>query len=283
MNYHFTKMILITFLLVILSSNFINGQSGDAKSLEIGNKWYYFVEGIDSFHYTTEVIGTATINNIKYAKIYYSTNQIVYERADSIRIYRWDPSTSTETVLVDFSLNVGDSLNLYVVTSKGAIFLWGRLLTKICLYLHWVGLVDYTDCYTEWIGKTYAEGDGIAINGYVETLEAALIEGNIYGDSTLVEVEKQDFPAPAQFRLYQNYPNPFNPTTKIIFEIPTAGFVKIKIYDVLGRSIKTINYGYKNAGRYKVNFDGNNLSSGVYFYQVQFENQYKTKRMLLIK
>ena len=45
-----------------------------------------------------------------------------------------------------------------------------------------------------------------------------------------------------------------------------------KIYDVLGRSIKTINYGYKNAGRYKVNFDGNNLSSGVYFYQVQFEN-----------
>ena len=85
------------------------------------------------------------------------------------------------------------------------------------------------------------------------------------------------------FRLLQNYPNPFNPSTKIEYSILQSENVTIKIYNVLGRQIKTFVNEEKPAGDYIVEFNGNNLPSGVYFYQIQAGNFIETKKMLLIK
>jgi photosystem II stability/assembly factor-like uncharacterized protein len=86
--------------------------------------------------------------------------------------------------------------------------------------------------------------------------------------------------------LYDNYPNPFNPITKITFELPKDGKVKLVIYDILGRKIKTLVNELKQAGRYTVEFNGNNYASGVYFYRIQVEegkNYTSVKKMMLIK
>jgi len=86
-----------------------------------------------------------------------------------------------------------------------------------------------------------------------------------------------------QFKLEQNYPNPFNPSTTISFSLPEYGFVKLKIFDMLGKEIKTLVNEFKNAGNYFVDFNGSDLSSGVYYYKLITGDFVTTKKMLLIK
>jgi hypothetical protein len=91
---------------------------------------------------------------------------------------------------------------------------------------------------------------------------------------------------PQTYNLFQNYPNPFNPTTKINYELPKDGKVKLVIYDILGREIKILVNELKQAGRYTVEFNGNNFASGVYFYRIQVEggkSYTSVKKMVLIK
>ena len=94
--------------------------------------------------------------------------------------------------------------------------------------------------------------------------------------------------SPKIFYLYQNYPNPFNPLTKIKFTIPSVGtslmkFVQLKIYDVLGKEVKTLVNEEKRPGIYEVEFDAGDLTNGVYFYQLKTDNYVSTKKMLIIK
>jgi len=83
--------------------------------------------------------------------------------------------------------------------------------------------------------------------------------------------------------LSQNYPNPFNPVTKISFDIPKQSFVILKIYDMLGREVETLVNDVKAPGYYVVDFNGSELSSGVYFYRFQSAGFTDIKRMLLIR
>ena len=85
------------------------------------------------------------------------------------------------------------------------------------------------------------------------------------------------------FRLEQNYPNPFNPTTQIAFVLPRAGQVNLTVYDVLGRAVATLVDEAVAAGEYRVTFDGRDLSSGIYFYQLRAGDFMETRRMMLVK
>ncbi|MEZ4690803.1 MAG: T9SS type A sorting domain-containing protein [Ignavibacteria bacterium] len=86
------------------------------------------------------------------------------------------------------------------------------------------------------------------------------------------------------FRLFQNYPNPFNPGTILEFRINNWGFVNLKVFDILGKEIAVLVNENKIAGNYKINFDGSNIPSGVYFYSLSINgNLVDTRRMLLLK
>lgn len=85
------------------------------------------------------------------------------------------------------------------------------------------------------------------------------------------------------FQLKQNYPNPFNPSTTIEFYLPTSEFTTLKVFNMLGREVKTLVSKNMNQGSYSYSFDGNNLSSGFYYYQLQAGNYSEIKRMILIK
>ncbi|MEG8946580.1 T9SS type A sorting domain-containing protein [Rosettibacter firmus] len=88
---------------------------------------------------------------------------------------------------------------------------------------------------------------------------------------------------PTNFYVYQNYPNPFNPSTTISFELPQSGNVVVKIYNVMGQEVKTLLNGFRTAGYNVVNFDASDLSSGVYIYNVNFNGQSISKKMVLMK
>jgi len=89
---------------------------------------------------------------------------------------------------------------------------------------------------------------------------------------------------PNDYILYQNYPNPFNPSTTIKYEIHIPGKVNIKIYDVAGKLITSLVNKFQDASTYEIEFNANNLSSGVYFYSLIVEgDMIDTKKMLFVK
>ncbi len=88
---------------------------------------------------------------------------------------------------------------------------------------------------------------------------------------------------PVKYALEQNYPNPFNPATVIEFRLPQAGAVSLKVYNVLGQLVTTLADGVQPAGNYTVRFEGQNLSSGVYFYRLQSGSFVQVRKMMLLK
>ena len=88
---------------------------------------------------------------------------------------------------------------------------------------------------------------------------------------------------PESFDLYQNYPNPFNPNTTIKYSIAKEGYTKITVYDIIGSKVAVLVDEDKPAGSYSVQFNANNLPSGVYFYRIQAGSFIETKKMILLK
>ncbi|MGV8018447.1 MAG: T9SS type A sorting domain-containing protein [Ignavibacteria bacterium] len=88
---------------------------------------------------------------------------------------------------------------------------------------------------------------------------------------------------PSGFKLHQNYPNPFNPSTTIKFDIPKSGFVRLKVYDVLGREAATLVNESRSAGSYEIVFNAAGLSSGMYFYKIDFEGNTNVKKLMILK
>jgi hypothetical protein len=109
------------------------------------------------------------------------------------------------------------------------------------------------------------------------------IYNNNYQIDSTTSIADKHLSVPSNYLLYQNYPNPFNPITKIKYSLPLSDNVQIKVYDILGREIKTLLNEYKQAGTYEIEFDAGNLLSGVYFYSIRAGNYTATKKLILIK
>jgi hypothetical protein len=89
--------------------------------------------------------------------------------------------------------------------------------------------------------------------------------------------------AATDFSLGQNYPNPFNPLTTIKYRLSAGGNTKLKVYDILGREVKTLVDGYKESGEYYAEFDASEYVSGIYLYELRSGSHYAVKKMLFIK
>jgi photosystem II stability/assembly factor-like uncharacterized protein len=112
----------------------------------------------------------------------------------------------------------------------------------------------------------------IGKSAYSDT--ASLITSNIEPSTNIV---------PNKYELYQNYPNPFNPATNISFDIPNSGFVKLTIYDMLGKEVVHLVNEVLQPGKYDLNWNAGMLSSGIYFYKLETGNFTDIKKLMLIK
>ena len=88
---------------------------------------------------------------------------------------------------------------------------------------------------------------------------------------------------PESFSLGQNYPNPFNPNTVISYSLPSGSEVKLIVYNTMGKTVKVLVNGYKNAGNYSVNFNAAELPSGSYFYKLEAGQYTQVKKLMLVK
>ena len=88
---------------------------------------------------------------------------------------------------------------------------------------------------------------------------------------------------PTEYSLTQNYPNPFNPTTKIKFGLPESANTKLIIYDILGRQVKILVNSELSAGYHEVEFNANDLVSGIYFYRIHAKDFISVKKLIIMK
>jgi hypothetical protein len=86
-----------------------------------------------------------------------------------------------------------------------------------------------------------------------------------------------------EYQLLPNYPNPFNPSTKIKFDLPKSEFINLKVYNILGEEIAIVVSNKLQAGNHTYEFDGSNLSSGIYFYRIEAGEFQDVKKMILLK
>jgi len=97
------------------------------------------------------------------------------------------------------------------------------------------------------------------------------------------EISEIETEIPIELKLSQNYPNPFNPTTQIEFSLPENGNVQLRIFNVVGQTVQVLVDEVRSQGNHSVTFDASGLSSGVYFYQLEFEGTIISNKMLLMK
>ena len=195
----------------------------------------------------------------------------------------WD-NTANDSVTVKFS---GTRIKFYGVKDPkhgiGAISVDGGSETSIDFYS-----ATRAGDQLMWTSPVLAAGDHVfklrvtgskntsSTDKWVVPDRVDILESNT---SSVREV----FPIPVNFSLDQNYPNPFNPSTVINYHIPLNSHVTMKIYDELGREIRTLVDEVKTAGNYSIKFDASALPSGVYFYRIQTKSFVDSKRMVLIK
>jgi hypothetical protein len=136
-------------------------------------------------------------------------------------------------------------------------------------------------------GRAYRWTDETVSNGitYAYTLESVDFNGTRHALGQVTATPSAEAPgAVSDYRLYQNYPNPFNPTTRISFDLPSKTTVMLKVYNPMGAAVVTLVNGEREAGRHWAEFDGTNLTSGLYFCTMQTSEGFSaTRKMLLVK
>jgi len=139
---------------------------------------------------------------------------------------------------------------------------------------------DHNEELAYGMGLDYRDNDAY----YPSYLIGAIIDGKVIGNPVDVK-ETTAEELPDNFELYQNYPNPFNPSTTIKFQLPASGNVKISLYNVLGEKIADLINGYLNAGTHQVSVDFSKyrLSTGIYLYSINYNNQRIFKKMMYLK
>jgi hypothetical protein len=124
------------------------------------------------------------------------------------------------------------------------------------------------------------------------TATSSIITVTVSSTSSSVEKEQtavakistaQEVELPTSYAVEQNYPNPFNPSTVINYQLPKDGLVSLKVYDILGREVRTLVNEIKSPGKYSVSFNASNLASGIYFYRLQANDYTCIKKMILTK
>lgn len=213
-------------------------------------------------------------------------NDISIFKYDSNGNLIWESSLGTPGQQQVFQINTDTYGNAYIAGVKQNDYLMSKLNTNgnVLWKMFYDGPVNGYD-YAEFIeidsaNNVIVTGVSTGIGMQLDFLTIKYSQPNA--------ITKNSDEVPDGFVLFQNFPNPFNPETKIKFEIPAnvkdqTSNVRLKIYNSLGKEVKTLVNENLQPGSYETTFDGRNLTSGVYFYELETENFSEVKRMMLVK
>lgn len=296
MNIIKTLLIISILSISIYSQNDID--TTNWYPLEIGNRWEfdYDVSVSESFSINIEVIADTLINEKTFYKIKIDDDFVFQRVENNEKVWEYNSFTDQEYIRYDFSLpdrsiwdldSISGQYGVYESFEKYVQIYGDTLESKIYTGAYidtnsadpdtsWMPVVDgLAIVVTKGLGIT-EYGQGITIGSFT----GAIINGDTLGTITRVEdlrVIQNDY------KIYQNYPNPFNPSTTIEFTIPKKEEVQLNIFNSLGQKIAVLIDEPLSNGNYRIDFNGQKYSSGVYFYQLKTKNYCEVKKMLLLK
>lgn len=207
---------------------------------------------------------------------------------------KYIPTISLDYCRLEFDLSAGilnqtKSVPLKITTGS----LTPLIIDSVYTLTKWFAVASFQD--------TVARGDTVSLlitftpntekdTVYLDTLY--IVSNSIYpltkvpltGRLTVQMLVSQNISdIPKNYGISQNYPNPFNPTTVINYQLPVSSVVTLKVYDILGREIATLVNAKITAGYHSASFNGEHLSSGIYFYRLQADSYIQTKKLILLK
>jgi hypothetical protein len=199
-------------------------------------------------------------------------------------LFPWTTRSSTFTGYYKYSPVGGDTLMIAaVLAGSSTAVAAGIVKTTVAQssYTQFTITLQYLSSATPDSGGVYfaiipATGSTLAHAGSTFKIDDIAFAGATGVESAVGQT-------PQSYALHQNYPNPFNPTTVINYELPVAGQINLKVYDVLGREVATLVDGRMEAGEHQVSFDASRLASGIYFYQLQAGSFVASKKLVLLK
>ncbi len=268
-------------------SDFYPVHTGDFWLYKISD--YNYDTGYYEYYNKKSVIGDTLFPNNKSYKIVKEGYDFHYQRFDTLNglvleFLEWD---STEFVLFDLTFVIGDKFDtaysffesLRLIAEEDSLIFNETLPQK---RFKAIGSLRTDNIYlSNKLGKVYEDGDYDFGEYYIE-LQGAVIDGVVYGDTTVTAIENNR-PKLQNFTLAQNYPNPFNPQTIISYNLAKNCSVKIKIFDLAGREVKSLVSENQIAGQHSVTFIADNLASGVYYYRINAGDFVQTKKMILLR
>ncbi|MBL7128194.1 MAG: T9SS type A sorting domain-containing protein [Ignavibacteria bacterium] len=305
-NFFKAALIFALLFIIIISSYNLSSYAQDTESakyfpLAVGNIYVYhyydYPIPVSNYKYKAEITKDTIINGKKY---FYFHNFPLYHN-------EWVRYDSTTGVTLAYSPNNGCAPFAH---DKVVDSLSSKLndVYDGCIYYVWMTRTCDDTSYTNVFGVNtqkkgfhhdglmvgrvdYAKNFGIIFSnaeeppgyGSSNTLVGCVINGVVYGDTTLSSIKQISSTTPERYTLYQNYPNPFNPVTKIKFDLRNPSQTKLIVYNTLGKEISTIVNEKLSAGSFEVSWDGNSYPSGVYFYTLLSGDFKETKKMLLLK
>lgn len=289
MKKYYSKIILIFF--VIVNSNYY---AQWVAPLKLGNSWIY--DNITYIERKTVADTNFIVDTISYKKVrteshsgieYYNYERL---REDGYYVVRLDtsyPAPNHEllyykknAVIGDTWINPGEEFDIiYTIVDTAVYTIFGEAITVKRMDID-ATLLYFKEYWTEKFG-VLSRNQHPFPNMY--ELKSCVIDGVAYGDTSFPVIVTDDITYFKAFSLDQNYPNPFNPTSTISYKIPLSEKVKLSVYNSIGEVISVLVDEWQESGEYKVEFNGENFPSGVYFYLLEYNNGRQTKKMVLLR
>ncbi len=226
------------------------------QALEHGVGAYAWDDGGDFPIYNRTTYGFNEIKDILIHTYPESPNgmKISQTSGTSITVQWHNRNTESDSIIIERGVGKPSFVNYAEVSPTDSVFIDSSVTSKAAYYYRLSMIMK----------------DSTELQSYpvmVNAVPTAVVERN----------------TPVRFELFDNYPNPFNPSTVISYQLAVNSAVALRIYDVLGREVRTLVAGRQEAGKHSVTFDAGSLPSGVYFYRLSAGSFVQTKKLVLLK
>lgn len=308
------------FILAVISISTFTQDTNIIKffPLKVGNVWVYsgyaslFSQCNRTFYHRLQIDSIKIINNKTYYKFNFSVKHISgtggcgisylysdYYRIDSMsgnvfrqRLDSFCTYSYNEQIVDSLKSRINDTAKICSGGSNFLKILRDTFSTPVFSIQKQTKNFEggnffeygFTGRYAKDFGIIEYRDFGMSTTTYA-WLKGCIINGVMFGDTNfyLVGLTHISSEVPVNFSLSQNYPNPFNPTTQINFDIPRSSFVKLIVYDAIGREIEQLVNEELITGTYSIAWDASSYPSGVYFYKIAAVDYTETRKMVLIK
>jgi photosystem II stability/assembly factor-like uncharacterized protein len=231
-----------------------------------GNELYLFHQDSLSWEKINLMNSNFGIGFDRFGNIYNGSWGVLYKTSDKgITWEELSDGLSSNDYITFVEVNSKDEI--YVATSDSGIY----------------KSVDYGETWSPFNDDLNNKGISDLYIDNEDNIYAGTQGSGIYMLASPTSINPIELNRPENFYLSQNYPNPFNPNTVIEYQVPNEGFVEISVYNALGQKVTTPVSKMQRQGSYRINFSGDKLSSGIYYYRLVVNNVVETRKMMLVK